>query len=434
MAATLPATLLAVLALPQPPALPRSFSVRISSSDSSSQLHQLGLHPLAASSPFFANSSIMSGPPAATFFFDNSSTDGTLRQRINQSYGLPSTAWTLYTPSNASMRTYAQLADDCRPLPVNFSAFLAFDLSWVPLSTFAGEVVLGPSMKANRFVYSDTRTLNNYTLVTTLHGQLLELYSTFIGKLPGTGSVSPTTKHTFGGLVEGPVPASLFDIPVQGCFEKVPPCPNGDVVLMDLYLAHPHQFTYLDNEDTADAKGDVTFLCPDILQPGSSAFNLYDQVSRWQVEIDTHWGQYEQCNGYPGLCFGLEDYFVGRQIPYGTKKVPLSGQCTPNTDSGSWFSHTLGGKCLDGQRPSEGTCTWRPVKREKTIALKCLVEDVGMLTACKADILAAGGLPGPPFTKWIYNTSLKVFQDAFASENPDQGGCPNVALSPSEES
>ena len=138
------------------------------------------------------------------------------------------------------------------------------------------------------------------------------------------------------------------------------------------------------------------------------------------------YGQYRLCNGYPGLCFGLEDFEMGRQLPYGSKNVPFSGQCTPNAESGNWFSHTKLGKCADGVKPAAGVCSWRVVRRVKTIDLKCLAEDAGMKAACLADYKAHPLVPPLPFTKWIYNESLPVFEKAFASEDPSQGGCPAV--------
>ncbi len=121
-----------------------------------------------------------------------------------------------------------------------------------------------------------------------------------------------------------------------------------------------------------------------------------------------------------------DSFYVGRQIPIGSDAVPLSGQCTPNVQSGSWFSHTKGGKCPDGQAVAPGVCSWRPLQRRKTIDLKCLADQVGMRDACLADISAAGGAPPIPFSVWIYNRSLPVFEAAFASEDPSQGGCPAV--------
>lgn len=110
----------------------------------------------------------------------------------------------------------------------------------------------------------------------------------------------------------------------------------------------------------------------------------------------------------------------------GSVDVPLSGQCTANTQSGSWLSHTAGGKCPDGQSVKEGICTWRPVSLVKTIDLECLSKQAGMRKACIADIIAAGGKIPVPFQDWIYNRSLPIFLGAFASDDPSQGGCPSL--------
>eukprot|EP00316_Scyphosphaera_apsteinii_P016398 CAMPEP_0119319650 /NCGR_PEP_ID=MMETSP1333-20130426/49981_1 /TAXON_ID=418940 /ORGANISM="Scyphosphaera apsteinii, Strain RCC1455" /LENGTH=396 /DNA_ID=CAMNT_0007326117 /DNA_START=101 /DNA_END=1291 /DNA_ORIENTATION=- len=396
--------------MPQPPRLPPSFSVTLSQTYSAPSF-QLGQFSAA-----WPNQT-------STFFFENT-TDGTLRQRVNRSAGFASTAWTLYTPANDSLRVYAQFANDCRPLPLNFTFNQGLDLSWLPWSTFAGEIWVGLFKKANKFEYSDHRAPFNYSVIVSQDkNELLFVDTIWTGSLPGTGNTTQSIRYKFENLMERLLPPTLFTIPIEGCFEKVPTCQDGKVTGMDVYLAHPHQYRYLDDEDTGDARGDVVFLCPDLLNPGSSAFNLYDAVSQWRVEVDSHWGQYQQCNGYPGLCFGLEDFAVGRQVPYGSITVPRSGQCTPNSESGSWLSHTAGGKCAQGNRPAPGVCSWRPIERVKTISLACLASK--MTGACRSDIMAAGGVPFP-LTHWIFNTSLPVFLKAFASEKVALGGCPAI--------
>lgn len=50
------------------------------------------------------------------------------------------------------------------------------------------------------------------------------------------------------------------------------------------------------------------------------------------------------CNGYPPLCFGLNDQYVGREASFGAKP-DIGGQCTDNTDTGSWFSLPIAGQC-----------------------------------------------------------------------------------------
>ena len=108
----------------------------------------------------------------------------------------------------------------------------------------------------------------------------------------------------------------------------------------------------------------------------------------------------------------------------GTTAVPLSGQCTPHKETGTWFSHTAGGKCADGARPARGVCSWRVVERVKTISLHCLA--AAMTDACRADIAAAGGSTLPAPGKFIYNTSLPIFLNALASDDIATGGCPPI--------
>jgi len=402
--------------VPTPPSLPPAFSVTMTQSQPEAFIFgQFGLKPTA-------------GPPALySFYYDSTNADGTLRQRLNNSVGFATTVWTLFTPGNASHRVFAEFGEDCRPLPSDFTFGQGLDLRWIPNASYVGQVILPSGAKASAFGYLDAIEMFNYTAVFSERDEeFLYVDSQWMGSLPGTGSGTyPKIRHEIvPGTMHVAIPAAeLWGIPVQGCFEKVPPCTEGTVEKLDVFLAHPHQFDYIDDEDTGDARGDVTFICPDILNPASGAFNLYDQVSQWRVEIDTHWGQYQQCNGYPGLCFGLEDYYVGRQIPFGSTAVPLSGQCTENADSGSWFSHTKAGRCPDGQAVASGVCSWRPLERVKTINLKCLAEEAGMRKACQADLVKAGGLPFP-FSKWIWNESLPIFEAAFASDDPAKGGCP----------
>ncbi len=287
---------------PVPPSLPAAFTVKLIQNGSYGALGQYGLHHGAT--------------PAATFFFDSTWSDGTIRQRINSSAGFETTTWVLFTSANQSLNIYAKFFNDCRPLPTGITFGHSFDLHWLPDASFVGNVELPGGLKGSAFGYFDKLSSYNYSAV--FHNdELLYVDSTWTGSLPGTGGQSLPQRHTVvpGSLQPvSDLPHSLWEVPVSGCFEKVPPCPDGEVVTTDVYLAHPHAFDYIDDEDTGDAKGDVSFLCLDIINPSSGAFNLYDQVSQWRVEMDTHWGQYQQCNGYPGLCFGLEECDGPRQM------------------------------------------------------------------------------------------------------------------------
>ena len=43
----------------------------------------------------------------------------------------------------------------------------------------------------------------------------------------------------------------------------------------DVFIAHPRRFVELDDQDSADARGDVAFLCPD-LTSAENATNGYE--------------------------------------------------------------------------------------------------------------------------------------------------------------
>jgi hypothetical protein len=88
-----------------------------------------------------------------------------------------------------------------------------------------------------------------------------------------------------------------------------------------------------------------------------------------QVELDTHWGAYSLCNGYPGVCLGSELRAVGREASYGVKEQ--GGQCLNNDDIGSWFSLPGGGECKDAADVVGVDCSWRVKRRTKTVSMKC---------------------------------------------------------------
>jgi hypothetical protein len=106
---------------------------------------------------------------------------------------------------------------------------------------------------------------------------------------------------------------------------------------------------------------------------------------------------------------------VGRQAS--TPCRANGGQCTNNSaDFGNWFSLPEGGECKAGQRVSDGSCTWRIVKREKTVSIDCLVLNHSFTDTCKAD----GGAPFP--------RAERAFAAVFESDDLSKGGCP--ALTP----
>ena len=106
---------------------------------------------------------------------------------------------------------------------------------------------------------------------------------------------------------------------------------------------------------------------------------------------------------------------VGRQAS--TPCRANGGQCTNNSaDFGNWFSLPKGGECKAGQQVSDGSCTWRILKREKTVSIDCLVLNHSFTDTCKVD----GGAP--------FSRAERVFAAVFESDDLSKGGCP--ALTP----
>ena len=355
-----------------------------------------------------ANGSCGAGMESASFYYDSQAT--ALRQRLNSSllvYWLEG--------HGESRRLYSQYVDDCRPMPLNFTFGQLVDFSWMARATRRG---------AHTLFYSDTAAATNYSVTldptTELPAQLDVLPWVH---LPGTPRMTPQVRRwSFTSAIAGAAQsATMWTVPRPGCLDPLPPCDGGRLKQRtNVYLAHPHQYVDIDDQDSGDARGDVAFLCPD-LTSGEKESNGYDTVSEWEVEMDPRWGQYRQCNGYPGLCIGLERLFVGRQIPFGDPDLPLSGQCSPHAARGSWFSHPASGRCPSAT--SSANCSWRPVRRVKSISIDCL-RKLGFVAACRNDLAEHGALR---FKEWIYNRSLPIFEAAFASDVPLHGGCPPMA-------
>ena len=139
----------------------------------------------------------------------------------------------------------------------------------------------------------------------------------------------------------------------------------------------------------------------------------YAWVSAWRVTVVPRWGQYQNCNGYPPVCLGASDFYVGHEAAQGLG-LPAGGQCTENPETGEWWSLPAGGECAAGEVPGGGSCTWSAV-RTKTIDSKCLFTQQGFAAACRNESRA-------PFTE-----ATAIFLQAFAEDDPSKGGCPALA-------
>jgi hypothetical protein len=214
--------------------------------------------------------------------------------------------------------------------------------------------------------------------------------------------------------------ASLFIAP-PNCYGPDPLCDGGEVVELDAFIFHPaHKFD-LFNENVADLLGDTVFICADSIS-NHSTIDQFQWVSRYTLQMWSAWGQYAECNrptpNETGTCLGTELFAVGRESAYGVKEK--CGQCTNNTDTGSWFSLMVGGMCNTttqqlGPNATLGQCTWRMLEKKKTIDGKCLLTTNDMLGVCIKE------------RSYPFAQSSAILLQSFESSDPSKGGCPAIA-------
>eukprot|EP00036_Acanthoecidae_sp_10tr_P011411 CAMPEP_0182922436 /NCGR_PEP_ID=MMETSP0105_2-20130417/4794_1 /TAXON_ID=81532 ORGANISM="Acanthoeca-like sp., Strain 10tr" /NCGR_SAMPLE_ID=MMETSP0105_2 /ASSEMBLY_ACC=CAM_ASM_000205 /LENGTH=439 /DNA_ID=CAMNT_0025060051 /DNA_START=133 /DNA_END=1452 /DNA_ORIENTATION=+ len=226
------------------------------------------------------------------------------------------------------------------------------------------------------------------------------------------GRASAEMFHFGVPVLRGPPPPEALDIPAE-CGRPGPTCPNGKAAALEVVVFHPAGKLDIVGQDVADILGDTMFLC--LAGPNAtSAGQQYSEVSMWQLEVWTGYGQYSLCNGYPSTCIGNDDFNVGCEASASFK--PGCGQCTDNTaDFGSWFSLGAKGECAAGAVPDGTTCTWRRVHRSKTVSIQCPSFATFFATCATEKEL--------PFT----SSSAKLAK-IFASDDVQAGGCPALPV------
>jgi len=217
------------------------------------------------------------------------------------------------------------------------------------------------------------------------------------------------------------VPAASLFVPPANCLVPDPLCDGGESVLLDAFIFHPaHKFD-LFNENVADLLGDTVFICADSISNHSSV-DQFEWVSRYTLQVWSGWGQYAECNrpnpNATGTCIGTETFSVGRESAYGVKEK--CGQCTNNSDTGSWYSLPTLGQCNSTTQPlgpnaTLGHCSWRMLEKKKTIDGKCLLTTNNMLGVCIKE------------RNYPFAQSSAILLQSFESSDPSKGGCAAIA-------
>eukprot|EP00927_Polykrikos_kofoidii_P029677 TRINITY_DN2562_c0_g1_i1.p1 TRINITY_DN2562_c0_g1~~TRINITY_DN2562_c0_g1_i1.p1 ORF type:complete len:404 (-),score=46.93 TRINITY_DN2562_c0_g1_i1:108-1319(-) len=190
-----------------------------------------------------------------------------------------------------------------------------------------------------------------------------------------------------------------------------PQCAQISEVAMEVYRTRSaNEPNSLENRDVGDALGDMAFACD---LAGIDGTKL---VTKWAVRANSSWGQYGYCLyiGGNNVCFGHTGKHVGRESALGLGAGAVQGQCSPNTDVGSWFSFPTEGHCQEGATLGTDGCTWI-AEVVRTVSAKCVYEDRGLKASCAEERGHA------PMTK-----SANIFAAALATADPSKGGCPDA--------
>ena len=206
-------------------------------------------------------------------------------------------------------------------------------------------------------------------------------------------------------------------------FTDPPLCPKAGfgVDTTTFYIFHPAgEQPYASTQDWGDATESTFFTCSDLLsnRPASTDHN-YSLISSYTVEYFAQYGQYAAAMATPLLALAPTTFTLAtkpRGLYYadGPSDLPPGRRCTQNPLVGEWFLFPKEGGARDAtQSPGDGTCTWQAT-RIKTIDSKCLFEEHHFEALCRKEARA-------PFS-----SAVGAFEKAFASDDAQAGGCPNI--------
>ena len=206
-------------------------------------------------------------------------------------------------------------------------------------------------------------------------------------------------------------------------------------VNLTLYMLHPNATSAWRNHNMGDLLGDALFVCADNYSVHHYSDAFFTEIV---VEVDTAWGGYASCTDTdPGVCTpgaklpgSIErisnNVSVGRHVATfwgGTcgGVINATGQCTPNTQTGSWYSLPSDGQCDRHLSAVHSNCTWRIISVRKTVRTTCLLSN-GLTASCE------NPTPVEP-SGCSYGQTAEVMRRALSFTDPTQGGCAAVPTS-----
>ena len=105
---------------------------------------------------------------------------------------------------------------------------------------------------------------------------------------------------------------------------------------MSMFIFHPKANFNIVRQDLGSPVGDSLFVC---LEGNTGGGHDYEWITEYRVEHVPNYGQYQNCNGYPPKCFGVENFWVGHEAAFALGPMEsgiAAGQCTQNPLVGEW--------------------------------------------------------------------------------------------------
>eukprot|EP00931_Biecheleriopsis_adriatica_P036328 TRINITY_DN2092_c0_g1_i3.p1 TRINITY_DN2092_c0_g1~~TRINITY_DN2092_c0_g1_i3.p1 ORF type:complete len:420 (+),score=41.56 TRINITY_DN2092_c0_g1_i3:57-1316(+) len=197
--------------------------------------------------------------------------------------------------------------------------------------------------------------------------------------------------------------------------DPAPLCPTdgrSSTVTLDIYrlLGDHEDPTNISSRDTADSLGELWYIRENIKNGGYDFRNKF--VSHWTITANASWGQFQQCNYVKTLdayrCYpdAWQNPQPGRATPENMLE-PLGGQCTPNTDSGSWYTFPERSRCEPGEELGTHGCKWQGAYHGR-VNFSCLAHDMGLLDTLQQEMGSAPWLRSAELLRTSFGSSCLV--------------------------
>jgi hypothetical protein len=238
-----------------------------------------------------------------------------------------------------------------------------------------------------------------------------------------TGADLPPGFAVPAQCTEGPPPQTCSQMAGSTAGEPSAAVPTAKMVT---YKNVPAS-TGLVDENSADAVGEALWLCWH-----TKNNKMSNIVTAFATIANTDWGIYAQCNFKECMNPSPESNTVGRQMPGKFLAMYPDSQCSTDPAPGYWYSWPSSTRCVAPRTPDGGSCAWADLGARKSITVDCLAS-VKFYDACPAipqpplaavsAVSAAAMSQDAPFS---YAHAAAILEQAFNSDDPSQGGCPNV--------